>query len=352
MEFRELGRSGLRISMLSLGTMTFGGKDTFGALGSTDVSGARRQIGMAMDAGVNCVDTANMYSAGVAEEILGEAIEGRRDQLVISTKVRMPAGDGPNDAGLSRHHIIRQLEGSLQRLRTDYVDIYHVHEWDGQTPLEETLEALDTLVRTGKVRYLGVSNYGGWQLMKALAVSDAHDYQRFVSNQIYYSLESRDSEYDLIPASIDQGLGVMVWSPLAGGLLTGKYRRAQAAPEGTRRVDERWQEPPVRDPERLYDTIEVLVGVAEGRGVSPAQVALAYLLRKPGVTSLVIGARKDDQLADNLRAANLTLNDEEFAALDKISRPELIYPYWHQAHFAVDRLGPGDHALLDQYVAA
>ncbi|TJZ95836.1 aldo/keto reductase [Actinacidiphila oryziradicis] len=352
MEYRQLGHSGLRVSVLTLGTMTFGGKGMFAILGGTDVEGARRQVAMAMDAGVNCFDTANMYSNGAAEEILGEAIEGRRDELLLSTKVRMVVGEGPNDGGLSRHHIISQLEGSLRRLRTDHVDIYHVHEWDGQTPLEETLEALDTLLRAGKIRYLGVSNYSGWQLMKALAVSDAHGYQRFVSNQIYYSLESRDSEYELVPLSLDQGLGIMVWSPLAGGLLSGKYRRDREAPEGSRQVDPRWQEPPIRDRERLYDIIEVLVGVADGRGVSPAQVALAYLLRKPGVSTLVIGARRDDQLRDNLGAAQLTLDDHEFAALDKASAPYLIYPHWHQARFAADRLSDADRALLGQHIAA
>jgi aryl-alcohol dehydrogenase-like predicted oxidoreductase len=348
-EYRQLGRSGLRVSALTMGTMTFAGKDMFGALGATDVKGARRQVDMALDAGVNCFDTADMYSNGASEEILGEVLQGRRDDVLISTKVRMVLGDGPNDGGASRYRIIRQLENSLRRLRTDHVDLYHIHEWDGQTPLEETLGTLDTLVRAGKIRYLGVSNYAGWQLMKALAVSDARGYERFVSNQIYYSLESRDSEYELVPLSLDQGLGIMVWSPLAGGLLTGKYRRGQDAPKGTRQVDERWNEPPIRDRERLYDTVEVLVGVADGHGVSPAQVALAYLLRKPGVTSLVIGARKDEQLQDNLAAAELSLTDADLTALDEVSRPYLIYPHWHQANLAVDRLSEADRALLEPH---
>ncbi|WP_258535048.1 aldo/keto reductase [Streptomyces sp. PT12] len=333
-----------------MGTMTFGGKELFGALGATDVKGARRQLGMALDAGVNCVDTADMYSHGGAEEILGEALKGRRDDVLISTKVRMVLGEGPNDGGASRHHILRQLESSLRRLRTDHVDIYHIHEWDGQTPLEETLGTLDAAVRDGKVRYLGVSNYAGWQLMKALAVSDAHGWERFVSNQIYYSLESRDAEYELVPLSLDQGLGIMVWSPLAGGLLSGKYRRGRGAPEGTRQVDERWNEPPVRDREKLYDTVEVLVRIAEGHDVTPAQVALAYLLRKPGVTSVVIGARRDDQLGDNLAAADLVLSDTEMADLDEISAPELIYPHWHQLRLASERLSEADLALLASHL--
>jgi aryl-alcohol dehydrogenase-like predicted oxidoreductase len=326
-----------------MGTMTFGGEGVFGALGNTDVEGARRQIDMCLDAGVNFIDTANMYSAGRSEEIVGKAIEGRRDRVLLSTKVRMPMGEGPNDAGLSRHHMLEQVEASLRRLGTDHIDVYHVHEWDGQTPLEETLHVLDTLVTSGKVRYLGVSNYAGWQLMKALAVSDEHDYQRFVSNQIYYSLESRDAEYELVPLSLDQGLGIMVWSPLAGGLLSGKYRRGQQAAEG-RHLGE-WDEPPVRDEDKLYDTIETVVEIAQGHGVSPAQVSLAWLLAKPAVTTLIVGARRDDQLRDNLGAAELTLSPDEIAALDQVSRPELVYPHWHQARTAADRFGPADRAL-------
>ncbi|UJW35154.1 aldo/keto reductase [Saccharothrix sp. AJ9571] len=343
MEYRQLGRSGLRVSVLTMGTMTFGGGGVFANVGDTDVDGARRQVDLCLDAGVNLVDTANVYSTGASEEIVGEVLEGRRDQVLISTKVRMGMGDGPNDAGLSRHHIITQAEASLRRLRTDHIDIYHVHEWDGQTPLEETLEALDTLVRSGKVRYLGVSNYAGWQLMKALSVADARGYQRFVSNQIYYSLESRDAEYELVPLSVDQGLGIMVWSPLAGGLLSGKYRRGSSAEEG--RHLSAWDEPPVRNESRLYDTIEVLISIGEAHGVSAAQVALAYLLTRPAVSTLVIGARKDSQLEDNLAAASLRLSPDEVSTLDSVSAPDLIYPHWHQAKTAGDRLGRADAAL-------
>jgi aryl-alcohol dehydrogenase-like predicted oxidoreductase len=350
MEYRQLGRSGLRVSALALGTMTFGGQGAFGALGATDVEGARRQIGMCLDAGVNLIDTADVYSRGAAEEIVGQAIQGKRDGLLLSTKVRMPMGSGPNDAGLSRHHIISGVEASLRRLGTDHIDIDHVHEWDGQTPLDETLETLDTLVRSGKVRYLAASNYAGWQLMKALATADARGYQRFVAQQIYYSLESRDAEYELVPLSVDQGLGILVWSPLAGGLLTGKFRRNQEQPENSRQLSEEWNEPPVRDQEKLYDTIEVLVDVAQAHGVSAAQVALAWLLGRPGVTSLIIGARTDAQLADNLAAADLILTGDERAALDKVSVPPLIYPHWHQANTASDRLGAPDLALLGQYL--
>jgi aryl-alcohol dehydrogenase-like predicted oxidoreductase len=345
MEYRQLGRSGLRISTLTLGTMTFGGKGGFSAVGSTGIEGARRQIDMALDAGMNLIDTADVYSQGTAEELVGQAIKGKRDELLLSTKVRMPMGDGPNDAGLSRHHILSGAEASLRRLGTDHIDIYHVHEWDGQTPVEETLSALDTLVQSGKVRYLAASNYAGWQLMKALAAADRHHYQRFAAQQIYYSLEARDAEYELVPLALDQGLGILVWSPLAGGLLSGKFRRDAAQPENSRHLSG-WNEPPVRNEDRLYDTIEVLLDVAKAHGVSAAQVALAWLLGRPGVTSLVIGARTDEQLADNLASADLVLSSDERAALDQVSTPDLIYPYWHQAQTANDRLSQADLALL------
>jgi aryl-alcohol dehydrogenase-like predicted oxidoreductase len=346
MEYRQLGHSGLRISALTLGTMTFGGRGGFSAVGATDVTGARRQVDMALDAGVNLIDTADVYSDGFSEEITGEVITGRRDSLLVSTKVRMSMGDGPNDAGLSRQHIIAGCEASLRRLGTDHIDIYHVHEWDGQTRLEETLSALNTLVQTGKVRYLAASNFAGWQLMKALAIADARGYERFAAQQVYYSLEARDAEYELVPLAVDQGLGILVWSPLAGGLVSGKYRRNASPSEGTRQVSGTWHEPPVRNQDKLYDTIEVLVDVASGHGASPAQAALAWLLGRPAVTSLIIGARTDEQLRDNLGAADLVLTGDERAALDKVSLPELVYPHWHQLATSRDRLGAADLALL------
>ncbi|MBV9793277.1 MAG: aldo/keto reductase [Actinobacteria bacterium] len=344
MEYRQLGRSGLRISTLTLGTMTFAGKDNFNAVGNTDLEGAKRQIGMALDAGVNLIDTADVYSGGVSEELVGQAIKGKRDDLLLSSKVRMKVGDGPNDAGLSRHHIIEGLEASLRRLQTDHIDIYHVHEWDGQTPVEETLSTLDAQVKAGKIRYLAASNYSGWQLMKALAAADARGHERFSAQQIYYSLEARDAEYELVPLALDQGLGILVWSPLAGGLLSGKFRRDADQPEQSRHLNG-WSEPPVRNEDRLYDTIEVLVDVAKTHEVSPAQVALAWLLSRPGVTSLVIGARTDEQLADNLKSADLVLSADERAALDQVSTPDLIYPHWHQANTASERFGAPDLAL-------
>jgi aryl-alcohol dehydrogenase-like predicted oxidoreductase len=328
--------------------MTFGGQGGFSKVGATDVAGAKRQVDMCLDAGINLFDTANIYSGGESEEILGEAISGRRDDLLLATKIRMPVGDGPNDTGLSRHHIIRQCEESLRRLGTDYIDLYQVHEWDGLTPLEETLEALDTLVRSGKVRYVGSSNYSGWQLMKALGISERLGLQRYISQQIHYTLQAREAEYELVPLAIDQECPILVWSPLAGGLLSGKYRRDRDASEG--RHVEGWDEPPVYDTDKLYDTVEVLVDIADDRGVSAAQVALSWLLGRPGVASVIVGARTDEQLADNLRAAELELSEEERRRLDEVSAPPLLYPFWHQAKTASDRLGPADLSLLGPYV--
>jgi aryl-alcohol dehydrogenase-like predicted oxidoreductase len=349
MEYRALGGSGLRVSVLTMGTMTFGGSGPFANVGSTGVAEARRQVDMCLDAGINLIDTADVYSGGQAEEILGEALRGRRDRVLVATKVRMPMGPGPNDAGLSRHHIISGCEASLRRLGTDHIDLYQVHEWDGQTPLEETLQALDLLVRSGKVRYVGASNYTAWQLMKALGTADRLGLPRFASQQIYYSLHGREAEYELIPLAVDQGLGVLVWSPLAGGLLSGKYRRNQR-PSGDSRQLTDWGEPPVYDLDKVHDIVEVLVSIGEQHGVSAAQVALAYILGKPAVTSLVIGARTDEQLADNLAAASLTLTAAERDQLDKASAPPLIYPYWHQAKTARDRLSIADLTLLGPYL--
>ena len=349
MDYRQLGSSGLRVSALTLGTMTFGGQGNFAKVGSTDLAAARRQIDMGVDAGINLIDTADVYSRGAAEEIVGEALAGRRDELLLATKVRMRMGDGPNMVGLSRQHVIEGCEASLRRLRTDHIDLYQVHEWDGSVPLEETLAALDQLVRDGKVRYVGVSNYAGWQLLKALGISERNGLARFVSQQIYLSLQERSAEYELIPAAADQGLGTLVWSPLAGGLLSGKYRRGQDAPEGSRRFAG-WDEPPVYDEDRLYNTIETLVAVGEAHGVSAAQVALAWLLTRPTVSSVIVGARTDEQLADNLRAAELQLSDDELGSLDQVSRPDLLYPYWHQWQTGADRLSPADLTLIGPYI--
>jgi len=351
MDYRQLGSSGLRVSALALGTMTFGGRDRFANVGSTGLEQARRQVDMCLDRGINFVDTANVYSHGLSEEILGRALHGRRERVVLATKARMPMSDEPNGAGLSRHHLIAECEASLRRLATDHVDLYQVHEWDGQTPLEETLEALESLVQAGKVRYVGASNYSGWQLMKALAVADRDGRERFVSQQIYYSLQAREAEYELVPIAVDQGVGILVWSPLAGGLLSGKYRRGAQPAGGSRQLTD-WDEPPVYHRERLFDVVEALVEIGADRGVSAAQVALAWLLRRPGVVSLIVGARTDEQLADNLAAADLRLSDDDHARLEELSRPPLIYPYWHQAKTAADRLSAADLTLLGPHLTA
>jgi aryl-alcohol dehydrogenase-like predicted oxidoreductase len=350
MEYRRLGNSGLRVSTLTLGTMTFGGTGWAASVGTTDLASARRQIDMCLDVGVNLFDTADGYSEGLSEQILGQALGAKRDDVLVATKVRFPSGDGPNDAGLSRHHVLRGCEASLRRLGTDWIDLYQVHEWDGQTPLEETLAALDTLVQSGKVRYVGASNYAAWQLMKALAVADRDHRTRFVSEQIYYSLQARDVEDELVPLCLDQGLGILIWSPLAGGLLSGKYRRGQDAPAGSRHLTD-WDEPPVSDQDKLYDTIEVLVEVADARGVPPSQVALAWLLGRPAVASVIVGARTEEQLAQNLGAAELSLSDEERRRLDEVSATPLRYPFWHQAKTASDRLSAADLSLLQPYLS-
>ena len=349
MLYRQLGRSGLRVSVLTLGTMTFGGVGAFAKTGETDLAGARRLVDRCIEAGVNLFDTADVYSWGVSEEILGQVLEARRRSVLVTTKARMTMGEGPNDAGLSRQHLVAACEASLKRLGTDWIDLYQLHEWDGQTPVEETLRALDDLVRAGKVRYVGCSNYAGWQLMKALGVSERLGLERFVSQQIHYTLEAREAEYELVPIAVDQGVGIMVWSPLAGGLLSGKYRRGQPHPPGSRHLTD-WGEPPIRDEGRLYDIVEELVAIAGERGVTAAQVALAWLLGRPGVATLVIGARDERQLDANLAAAELELTEEERARLDRVSAPPLLYPYWHQAKTARDRLSPADRTLLGPYL--
>lgn len=349
MEYRLLGHSGLKVSVLSLGTMTFGGQGKFAKTGQTDVEAAQRQIGLCLDAGINLFDTADVYSGGESEVILGKALGGKRNNVLIASKARFPMGDGPNDRGSSRHHILRACEASLKRLNTDYLDLYQLHQWDGQTPLEETLRALDDLVSSGKVRYVGVSNFSAWHVMKTLGVAQASHYIHPVSQQIHYTLQAREAEYELLPAAQDQGLGTLVWSPLAGGLLSGKYRRNQAAPEGTRHLAD-WGEPPVRDENALYDVVDVLVDIAEARGVSAAQIALAWLIARPQVTSVIVGARNDTQLQDNLKAADITLTTEETEKLNAVSQLPLLYPYWHQAQTASDRLSAADLSLIAPYL--
>lgn len=346
MDYRLLGRSGLKVSSLSIGTVTFGND---GSWGETELKDAQRQIDLCLDHGINLIDTANVYNAGKSESMIGEAlVDGRRDKLLISSKVRFPTGAGPNDRGLSRWHIIRECENSLKRLKTDVIDIYHVHEWDGQTPLEETVEALDTLVKQGKIRYAASSNFSAWHLMKALAIADAAHYQRFVAQQIHYTLYSREAEFELVPLGLDQGVGILVWSPLAGGWLSGKYTR-NTKPESGRQVTG-FREPPIYDADRLWDIVDVINEVAAAHGVSGAQVSLAWLLQRPLVASVIIGGRSTAQFEDNLKSTELKLTAEDVAKLDAVSQPNLPYPYWHQSFTAQDRLGEADLALHRPYL--
>jgi aryl-alcohol dehydrogenase-like predicted oxidoreductase len=350
MEYRLLGRSGLKVSTITMGTMTFGrAKD--GVLGSVDTKEARKQIDQCIAAGVNLIDTADVYAAGASEEIVGEALGKKRADVLIATKVRFPMGKGPNDRGLSRHYIIAECERSLKRLGTDWIDLYQVHQWDGLTPLEETMEALDRLIQQGKVRYIGCSNYSGWHVMKALGVAKANGRQPFVSQQIHYTLQAREAEYELVPISLDQGLGILIWSPIAGGLLSGKFRRNnKKGPEGSRHFGRKWREPPVYNEEKLFEIIDALLEIAGEHEVSAARVALAWLLHQPAVTSVIIGGRTKEQFADNLAAADLKLTPDDLARLDVVSRPDLAYPYWHQGWFASDQLNAADLSLIGKYL--
>jgi aryl-alcohol dehydrogenase-like predicted oxidoreductase len=342
MEYRYLGRSGLKVSTLTMGTMTFGGGGNFAKVGSSDLAEARSLVDQCLDAGVNLLDTANAYSTGVSEEMIGEILGGKRkDGVLISSKVRFRMGAGPNDEGLSRYHIVREVEASLRRLKTEVIDILYLHAWDGRTPLEETLGALDTLIEAGKIRYAGVSNYSAWHLMQALALAGANGLPRVVTQQIHYSLEAREAEYELAPIAVAEGVGILVWSPLAGGLLSGKYGPDKASA----RQLAGWTEPPIRDVDRLWRIVGVLQEIAAARGVSAAQVALAWLIGRPGVVSLVIGGRNAEQFRDSLAAADLALDTAERERLDAVSAPPVIYPYWHQYRSARTRFGAADRVF-------
>jgi len=334
MEYRLLGGSGLKVSALSFGTGTFGGQgEFFKAWGSTDVAEARRLLDICFDAGVNLFDTADIYSYGHAEEILGKALEGKRDKALISTKATFRFGDGPNDVGSSRYHLRRSLEDSLRRLNTDYVDIYHLHGFDALTPVEEVLDTLNTFVRDGKVRYIACSNFSGWHLAKSLGIADRYGWARYVAHQVYYSLVGREYEWELMPLGLDQKVGALVWSPLGWGRLTGKLRRGQPLPETSRLHKTAETGPPVPD-EYLYTVVDALDAVAAETGKSIPQVALNWLLRRPTVSSIIIGARNEEQLRQNLAAEGWNLTPEQVAQLDKASEQTPIYPYWHQRPFA------------------
>lgn len=347
MEYRTLGRSGLKVSVLAMGTFSFGGVGDFAMVAKHGVGEARRLVDACIDGGINLFDTANMYSLGRSEEIVGEVLEGRRDRVLISSKARMRIGDGPNDEGVSRYHLIRECERSLKRLRTDHIDIYFMHEWDGTTPVDEMLSALDTLRQQGKIRYIGCSNYSGWHLMKALGVAEAKNLPRFVTQQIHYTLEAREAEYELLPIAVDQGVGVMVWSPLAAGLLSGAFGRDKA-PASSRQAAG-WSEPPIRDRERLWNIVDVLNDIAAARGATAAQIALAWTLTRPGIASLVVGGTEEQHFRDNIAAVEIALTPAELDRLNEVSRVPYIYPYWHQHNFARDRFGAGDWALHASY---
>jgi aryl-alcohol dehydrogenase-like predicted oxidoreductase len=323
----------LKVPALSFGVATFGGgTEFFRAWGSTDVEEASRLIDICLEAGVNLFDTADVYSNGLSEEILGQAISGRRDKVLISTKGTFRLGTGPNDIGSSRHHLTGACEASLRRLKTDYIDIYTLHGFDALTPVEEALRTLDDLVQAGKVRYIACSNFSGWQLMKSLAVSERYGWSRYVAHQAYYSLVGREYEWELMPLALDQKVGTIVWSPLGWGRLTGKVRRNQPLPETSRLHETAAQGPPVSD-EFLYKVVDALDEVAQETGKAVAQVALNWLLQRPTVASVIIGARNESQLRQNLDAAGWSLTLEQVAKLDAASASVPIYPYWHQQQF-------------------
>jgi aryl-alcohol dehydrogenase-like predicted oxidoreductase len=333
MEYRLLGNSGLKVSELSLGTATFGGSNEFfQAWGSSEQKEATRMVDVAAEAGVNLLDTADIYSDGLSEEIVGKTLQGRRDKFLISTKATFRFGDGPNDVGSSRHHLLRSCEASLKRLGTDYIDIYHLHGFDAQTPLEETLSTLDGLVRSGKVRYLACSNFSGWHLMKSLALSKSYGWSHYVAHQVYYSLVGREYEWELMPLGLDQKLGALVWSPLGWGRLTGKITRDRPIPEQSRLHVTKDMGPPVPD-EYLYQVVDALVAVAQEVGKTVPQVALNWLLQRPTVSSVIVGARNEAQLVQNLAAAGWSLTPEQVARLEAASHTTLTYPYWHQHKF-------------------
>jgi len=333
MEYRLLGHSGLKVPELSFGVATFGGgNDFFRAWGDTDAKEAGRLIDICLDAGLNLFDTADVYSNGLSDEILGKAIAGKRNQLLISTKTTFRLGKGPNDVGSSRHHIIASVEASLRRLGTDYIDIYHMHGFDASTPVEETLDTLNTLVRAGRIRYIACSNFSGWHLMKSLAVSEKYGWARYVAHQVYYSLIGRDYETELMPLGLDQKVGALIWSPLGWGRLTGKIRRSQPLPETSRLHKTSSLGPQVAD-EYLYQVVDALDAVAKETGKTVPQVALNWLLQRPTVASIIIGARNEEQLRQNLDAVGWNLTAEQVAKLDAASNPVVPYPYWHQRQF-------------------
>lgn len=341
MDYRNLGASGLKVSVLSFGAGTFGGSGPlFGAWGNTEATEARRLVDICLEAGVNLFDTADVYSFGASEEVLGQAIRGRRAEVIISTKTALPMSDGPSGAGTSRSRLIKATEDALRRLGTDYIDLLQLHAFDAATPVEEVLSTLDGLISAGKIRYAGVSNFSGWQLMKSLAVAEKYGYARYIAHQVYYSLVGRDYEWELMPLAADQGVGALVWSPLGWGRLTGKIRRGQALPEASRLHQTASFGPPVDD-EKLFDIVDVLDVIANETGRSVPQIALNWLISRPTVASVIIGARSEEQLRQNLGAIGWSLTEEQVARLDAasaVTAPYPYFPYRRQEGFA--RLNP------------
>lgn len=337
MDYRRLGNSGFKVPALSFGTGTFGGRgEFFKEWGTTDVPEATALINICLEAGVNMFDTADVYSKGAAEEILGEAVKGRRHEVIIATKASFPMGDGPNDRGNSRHHLIQACENSLRRLKTDYIDLYQMHGFDALSPAEETLNALDTLVRSGKVRYIGCSNFSGWHLMKSISVSERYGWSRYISHQVYYSLIGRDYEWELMPLGVEEKVGAVIWSPLGWGRLTGKIRRGQPKPETSRLHKTADAGPPVSD-EHVYQIVDAIDEVAKETGKTVPQIALNWLLQRPTVSSVIIGARNEEQLRQNLGAVGWNLTAEQVRKLDAASAVTVPYPYWHQQVSAAER---------------
>ncbi|TMR08283.1 aldo/keto reductase [Nonomuraea turkmeniaca] len=341
MEYRQLGASGLKVPALSFGAGTFGGKgELFGAWGNTDVAEARRLVDIALDAGVTLFDTADVYSDGASEEVLGQAIKGRRDRVLISTKAGLPTGDGPDEAGTSRPRLIQAVDGALRRLGADHIDLFQLHAFDAATPIEEVLSTLGDLVRAGKLRYVGVSNFSGWHLMKSLATAERYGYPRYVAHQVYYSLVGRDYEWELMPLGLDQGVGALVWSPLGWGRLTGRIRRGRPLPEGSRLHRTAAYGPPVDD-ERLYTVVDVLDEIAKETGRTIPQIALNWLLRRPTVASVIVGARNEEQLRENLGATGWSLTRDQIARLDAASATTAAYPYYpYRSQEGFARLNP------------
>jgi aryl-alcohol dehydrogenase-like predicted oxidoreductase len=334
MEYRQLGHSGLKVSVLSFGAGTFGGgNEFFRAWGGSDVDEATRIVGQCLDAGINLFDTADIYSNGLSEEVLGKAVAGKRQQLLISTKATFRVGEGPNNIGSSRQHLTESLEGSLRRLATDYVDIYHMHGFDATTPVEETISTLDNFVRSGKVRYIACSNFSGWHLMKSLSASERYGWSRYVGHQVYYSLVGRDYEWELMPLGLDQKVGALIWSPLGWGRLTGKIRRGQPLPEVSR-LHKTAQMGPQMPDEYLYKVVDAIDEIAKETGKTVPQIALNWLVQRPTVSTVILGARNQEQLEQNLGAIGWNLTEDQVKRLDEVSAVPRAYPYWHQAQFA------------------